>query len=384
MTPNENAKLDELNIIVDGKRSRLPDRIFLEHGPAAQQYLTYPTPKKGEEKRAEQDVVSVVAKCTCTEVETALTWVKSALRGTNLVIDFRFEDSTEFVAECKNTGTLAARSYGICIGLGCVPIFVGITNRLRHVLLHGPLLLEAEMQGHIPMLADKWDPEHNPVGTLMYDWIDEPNTTTSTVDTMLLLFFHEIAHAVRGHFCVSRPVDFTPEAYRRALESDADWCAGYMFMKYEIENLKQSGKLDQNSPDALCSRLAVAAASLNCALQVEGNLESKAYHLPYNRTMDNLFGAAVAWHEFGLKASFDDRINDAIGRLIVVDKILAHRLAQWVRYDDPRNEVDQQERRTSTETITQAFHEEALKWERGPVVGARALRANFADASQFE
>lgn len=117
------------------------------------------------------------------------------------------------------------------------------------------------------LTGDKWHPTRNPVGRLVYDYGNERDTSTSTADSVQLLFFHEIAHALRGHAWINPQDGVGAAAHRRALESDADWCAGYLFVKHELLKLSAADRLVEENLTKLCERLAVASASLNWALQ---------------------------------------------------------------------------------------------------------------------
>lgn len=218
---------------------------------------------------------------------------------------------------------------------------------------------------------EKWHPIRNPVGVLIYDYLRDRNTSTSTADTMLLLFFHEVAHALRGHAWIKARDGVSTGNHTRAKESDADWCAGYLFVKHELSKLILANGLNVENLSDLCDRLAVASASLNCAFQVKSDLFSGDYHLPHTRAMDNLSGAEIAWREFNISASFVDLFNNAYNQLTLLDPMLSQRLEQWIARDDPRNIADEAEKERVTDSIVRGFHEEALRFERGPIKGAR-------------
>ena len=372
MTSENEQELSALAIFSDGFGIGPENAMSPEYVGEAIGYLQYNKPNNSLDP---QHIVVHAANSTVIELTKAFKWITDELGDADLALDFKLDDTPYFFAQCRRTRDLPNRALTIYVGLGCIPVFVGITNRLLHMQNAGPIMLEAEMQGRLNMLMpmDKWHPKINPVGRLIYDYVNERNTSTSTVDSVLLIFFHEIAHALRGHAWIKPSSDVSEEAHRRALESDADWCAGYLFMKYELRKLSSEDRSVQKNLIEICERLAVASASLNCALQVKSDNASELYHLPYMRTRDNFFGAELAWHEFNLPHNFVDLINEAYGQLALLDKILAQRLEQWIAQDDPRNIADEAERQTITEPIVRGFHEEALQFERGPIKGARVL-----------
>lgn len=364
-------ELPGLAAFYDGFEIRPQNPMSPEFAGEAKTYLEYAKPNNAFDP---QHVVLHAATVTINELQNAFNWVAGELTDTDLTLDFKLDDTPFFFAQCQPTSDRPNRALRIFVGLGCVPTLVGITNRVLHVQGAGPNVLEFEMQGRLSNLTsmDKWHPLSNPVGGLFYDYGKEYNTSTSTADSVLLLFFHEIAHALRGHSWIKRNANFSEEAHRRALESDADWCAGYLFVKYELLKLSAADRLVGENLTKLCERLAVASISLNTALQVKSDLSSELYHLPHIRTMDNSYGAELAWSEFDLSSRFIDLINEAYGQFTLLDRIFGPRLEQWVARDDPRNIADEAEMKALTEPIIRGFHEEALLLERGPIKGARA------------
>lgn len=359
-----------LSALSDGLGNRPRNPMSLEYADEAKAYLGY---KRPAEEPDAQHVVQHAAGLTITELQKAFEWVNNELNCTDITLDLKLDDTTFFFAQCQPTSREPDPAFTIYIGLGCIPAFVGITNRVLHMQNAGPLVLEFEMQGRLSAFSsmEKWHPSRNPVGVLNYDYVRERNTSTSTADTTLLLFFHEVAHALRGHAWIKAREGVSIEAHSRAKESDADWCAGYLFVKHELTKLTLANALNEENLSDLCDRLAVASASLNCAFQVKSNLSSELYHLPHTRAMDNLYGAELAWREFNISVSFVDLINEAYGQLTLLDRMLSQRLEQWVARDDPRNIVDEAEKQTVTDQIVRGFHEEALRFERGPIKGAR-------------
>jgi Zn-dependent peptidase ImmA (M78 family) len=381
--------INVLEIFSDGFGTGPENAMSPEYACDAIGYLQYQKPIGSIDP---QHIVIHAANSAVSELKKPFKWIADELADADLTLDFMLDDTPYFFAQCTPTRGQPNRALTIYIGLGCIPVFVGITNRLLHFQKAGPLMLEAEMQGrlNIHMSTEKWHPKSNPVGMLTYDYVDERNTSTSTVDAMLLIFFHEVAHALRGHAWIRPNSATNAKAHRRALESDADFCAGYLFMKYELQKLDNENRMGEEPLSELCQRLAVASASLNCALQVRINDASELYHLPHMRTRDNYFGAELAWNESKIEYDFVEFINDAYGQLGILDKIIAQRLSTWIAQDDPRNVSDENERKTTTELIVRGFHERALQLERGPIKGARILwnsimypKLNFRPASYY-
>lgn len=368
-TENDEGLLT-LSALSDGVGNRPQNPMSLDYAHEAKAYLGYNRPA---EEPDSQDIVLHAADQTVADLQKAFDWVNNQLNYTGITLDLKLDDTPFFFAQCQPTSREPEPAFTIYIGLGCIPAFVGITNRILHMQNAGPLTLEIEMQGRLSIFSPlkKWHPSSNPVGVLSYDYLRDRNTSTSTADTTLLLFFHEVAHALRGHAWIKARDGVSAGNHTRAKESDADWCAGYLFVKHELAKLILANGINEENLSDLCDRLAVASASLNCAFQVKSDLSSGDYHLPYTRAMDNLSGAEIAWREFNISASFVDLFNKAYNQLTLLDPMLSQRLEQWIARNDPRNIADEAEKETVTDSIIHGFHEEALRFERGPIKGAR-------------
>ena len=358
----------ELGIFSDGFGYTPVNAMSVEFADSASYYLNY---NKGEFGAGADDIVVHAATTAIEQMREALTWVTGEIAEADFHFDLMLEDADVFWAGCKKISNPPKYAFIIYVSLGCIPVLVGITNRLLHMQKAGPIILAMEIQGDGPI--DKWHPELNPVGRLMYDYVNLRNTSTTTADAIGLIFFHEIAHATRGHFWIDQNLEVNSLDHRRAMESDADWSAGYLFMKYELHKLGAENYNNQEALTEIIDRLAVASASLNFALQINDGNSGGSYHLPHTRTLDNFFGAETAWQELKLPYSFVDLINEAYGQLALVDKVVAARLDQWITRDDPRNLEDEAKKKTVTEPIVRGFHQQAVQLERGPVKGARVI-----------
>lgn len=358
-----------LEIFFDGLGLGPKNAMSPEYADEARGYLQYPKPYG---YCGSEHIVTHALRSSVTKLNEAFKWITDALANTDLSLDFKLDDTPIFFAQCSVGRDFPNRELIIYVGLGCVPVFVGITNRLLHLQQAGPLMLEIEMQGRRThsQATVKWHPATNPVGTLTYDYIHERNTSSSTTDAMLLIFFHEIAHALRGHFWIPCTIQDSSDSHRRALESDADWCAGYLFIKFHFENLFDKEPPSQEYQLEISERLALASASLNCALQVLRKENSKKYHLPYTRSLDNFFGAEFAWNELGVSFNFIESLNTAYSQLKLLDNLLDTRLSPWVSAEDSLSLADMDEREKVTEPIKKRLLGKMKHFERGAVNGA--------------
>lgn len=349
-----------------------------EYAADAEGYLRY---EKPDDSIDSVDFVIHAAECSVTALKDAYKWVNEEFRKSNLTLELKLDDSPGFFAQCRLAASNPTRAVTIYVGLGCIPVLVGITNRLLHMQKSGPILLEMELQGRLTEFtaSAKWHPRTNPVGTLVYDYVDERNTSSSTVDAILLILFHEVAHALRGHLWIRPDPDAIGSAHRRALESDADWCAGYLFVQYQLDKLTREGRVVDDHLAEMGERLAVASASLNCALQVWRSDTSKLYHLPHVRTRDNLYGAEEAWRTHNLSLDFIGLINTAYSQLGLLDGLLAPRMPQWVPQGDPRNLTDETEWHSVTLPTIRALSQKLLQLEHGRPTGQRSVETSTSE-----
>ena len=115
----------------------------------------------------------------------------------------------------------------IVLSSWCIPVALGLANRLSASLRQPYALYGKE---YIRQLNDQWDITHNPLGCIVYDVtgtniFDE--TKQIAFDTVFLVYYHEHVHIWGGHFQYQCEND----RERRAMESDADYWAGYRFCK---------------------------------------------------------------------------------------------------------------------------------------------------------
>jgi hypothetical protein len=323
----------------------------------AQGYLNF---KRSLPGPCNEAVVVHAARLSVIKIQAAFDWINSDL----------LDDTPLFFAQMQPVKDFPSRVCTIYVGLGCVPIFVGITNRLHHMRESGPLTLAMESQG-TGAFGKKWDPIEDPVGTLTFEYGRVPNTSTYTADAMLLLLFHEATHALRGHSWISRSISVHPDDHNRALETDADWGAGYLFVKYELQMASKNSALKEADLAEIVSRLVLASTALLFALQIHSNTATTQYHLPYCRATDIFHGAEVAWREHGGLADFIKLRDGSIGHLGIIDQIVGHNLSGWVEHGSTRHELDENAKLTITQSIVHGFHDQASIVERGPIVGGR-------------
>jgi len=349
-----------------------------EYAADAEGYLRY---KKPDDSIDSLDFVIHAAECSVTALKDALQWVNEEFGKSDLTLELKLDDSPGVFAQCCPVASVQGRAATIYVRLGCVPVLTGITNRLLHLQKSGPVLLEMELQGRLTgfTASERWHPRTNPVGTLLNDYLSERNTSSSTADALLLIFFHEAAHALRGHLWIRPEPPAIASVHRRALESDADWAAGYLFVLYQLDKLKRENQILEDHLAEMGERLAIASASLNCTLQVWRSDTSNVYHLPHVRTRDNVYGAEEAWRTHNLPLDFLGLINTAYSQLVLLDRLVAPRMPEWVAQDDPRNLADDTEWRSVTLPTIRALDEQLLQLEYRSIKRRRSLVTSIAE-----
>jgi len=137
-------------------------------------------------------------------------------------------------------------------------------------------------------------------------------------DVCLLLYFHELAHAIYGHcdYIVYNRNASSDE--RRALEFDADFNAGTMFGLW-VKSLPAEHRKPKGYEDFL-GRLIRASFLLSTILKAVSG-QSTNYHLPTNRMIAFLSGGALAFDRTDKSPKFS---SDSEGDSYWDDKVLTH------------------------------------------------------------
>lgn len=119
------------------------------------------------------------------------------------------------------------------------------------------------------------------------------------LDVCLLLYFHELAHAIHGH------CDYMPnnDDEARALEFDADFNAGTMFGTW-VWHLPATYRKPKSEEDMF--RRLIRASYLLGTLLKAMSARSAEYHHPTNRTRTFLGGGVFAFESLGKSIKFDD------------------------------------------------------------------------------
>jgi len=300
----------------------------------------YPT---DEGNPVHKHILKDVAGRAAVELVQWVDWLNEQCYDDKVQFILRFDDHNAFDA-CIVKPVIANsewREYPIIVGLGCIPVLLSVANILSQ------LLDDQTLSNYYESM--KYTPIYGPMGMLTYDSIDEGNgferTTQIALDSLILVFLHEATHGCRGHLHfprTNRP--FKHIAYQKAMESDADWGAGYMFIKGLLAGLSprtcHSPTIESKE---VAERLACASQTNLLGFQSTRKPDDSGftYHLPYTRIRCTVFGAKLAWEESGtLGADFFDAFYEALIKLCMSDELFRSACAGWVGHNDQLTEDD--------------------------------------------
>jgi len=167
-------------------------------------------------------------------------------------------------------------------------------------------------------LANQYQEKENSIQTLFPKVVNPEEAGFEALglalDVCLLLYFHELAHAIHGH-CDYEP---STDEETRALEFDADFNAGTMFGTW-VWHLPASYRKPK-SEEHMFRRLIRAAYLLGTILKAVSAPSTK-YHLPTNRVRSFLAGGVFAFESLGKSPKIDDV---AAGDIYWEQKITEH------------------------------------------------------------
>lgn len=322
------------------KDDQLPDLCLTEQLPFAKKYLDYS--KVNVNVHAAN--INWLTREAAIELEKATNWLNEKINVDSIYIATRFVDGNKHGASVKplSSPQSSSREYLIRIRLGGIPLLFGIANRLQ--LISSNLLLGALATGNTNVDAGyiEWDPETEPMGSITW----EPDTLSGlghtlqiVQDSLLLMFFHEAAHACAGHPYMygKHQYSLIADQYRKAVEAEADWGAGQLFIKFHTD----TGKIEGSE---LCRRMVFAAKCNYLALQVargeQGRPDSK-YHTPNTRTQCTVAGGEQAWSmSNSVSGDYVEMTNESANSIYFAEKLFRKAIKGWLPFDSNYSKLD--------------------------------------------
>ncbi|MFC5514104.1 hypothetical protein ACFPOU_23665 [Massilia jejuensis] len=343
MSNTNNDELISLYSHIDGSSGRdieLQPGTLKDQLAEASQYLQY----SSVHVPIHSDNIKWVAYQAAAELEKAVEWLNEASNQDDLYFRVGFSDGNNFGARIdeNRARNSSIRDCLITIRLGSIPLLIGIGNRLN-TLSQSPLLASI-MLGH----SDRdfgvipFDPEIDPIGSTVWEQDTQSgmdHTLANVVNALLLMFFHEASHgcAAHGYIWNKRKDDLLEAQYHRAMEMEADWGAGMLYVKYRSATSNYDAR-------TLCKQLLYGSQCNYLGLQIARGLTGGPdthYHLPHTRTHCTLYGAQQAWEAITcFDQSFVDLINEAYASIDLVEKLFSKKIKGWLSYDNARSERD--------------------------------------------
>lgn len=349
MSQAPTGKVPPLYHHVDGpiaKDIQLPPVQLDEQARLATQYLEY----SSVNVNVHAQNIRWVAWQVAIELERACNWLNEYANQDDLYFHIGFLDGNTHGACIEEPSVInsTVRDCLISMRLGGIPLLIGIANRLNDLSRSSLRLLLS--LGHCSgnhSGVELWDPETDPVGITTWEG-DTPSGMGHTLDivinALLLMFFHEASHgcAAHGYISKQKKFDMLRAQYHRAMEMEADWGAGQLFVKYRAATA-------QHDEATIVQQLLYGSQCNYLALQVSRGLKGGSdsdYHLPHTRTRCTLEGAQHAWKALpSLTQDFVGMINDAYQSIEQLEKLFPNAIRGWLPYDSARSERDLRESR---------------------------------------
>lgn len=324
---------DEYLNIHDGSRGHiaLPGETLLDQVSNAAQFVNC----ESGEYSCHAPLLREIAAQSAVVLSNCNDWINSVISEHKQTINIFFSDGTMFNAragryKCE-AGTL---QWGVEINLGSIARLLGCANRVLQMMDNNYLLTGDASAFGSPYSLD-WDPIGDPMGTLvMTEQYDLESSFRLTVQALQLVYFHEIAHILSAHpYLPIMREDYHSDyaLYRRAVESEADFSAGWLYTWYTEDHLIASGAPDERNQEQHVKELVMAAMTTYIAFQLSSNpaVAGKEYHLPPTRVSCILSGAASWFKNFSPSRGLDDFVQNIFG-FFPVDFIFSQLSSKWL------------------------------------------------------
>lgn len=323
-----------------GGDEKLPGLTFTEQVPFASKYLTY----SKVNVNIHEANINWLTRTVAVELEKATAWLNEMTNPDSIYIASRFVDGNKHGASVVPLSPANAISYEYLIKmrLGGIPLLFGIANRIQ--LISSNLLLGAIATGNTSVKAGyiEWDPETEPMGSITSELDTDSglgHTLQIVQDALLLMFFHEAAHACAAHPYMfgKHKYSLLSEQYHKAVEAEADWGAGLLFIKFRTA-------FSNVSNSELCRQIVFAAQCNYLALQVARGgkgMPDVTYHTPNTRTRCTIAGGEQAWTMSDRsKESYIELINEAANSIYFTEKLFRKSIKGWLPFDSDYSKRD--------------------------------------------
>lgn len=324
---------DEYINIHDGSRGHieLPGGTLLEQVSNAAQFVNC---EKGEYS-CHAPLLRKIAGQSAVVLSSCNDWINSVISAHRQTIDIFFSDGTMFNARAGRYKCAAGTwQWGIEINLGSIARLLGCANRVLQ-MIENNYLLTGDYTAFGSPRSLEWDPLGDPVGILTTtEQYDLESSFRLTVQALQLVYFHEVAHILSAHPYVpvmSEPSHSDYALYRRAVESEADFGAGWLYSWYTDNHSIACAGPDEENQEQHGKELVMAAMATYIAFQLSSNpaVAGKEYHLPPTRVSCILSGAAGWFKNFSPDRGLDEFVQRIFG-VSPVDFIFSQLSRQWL------------------------------------------------------
>lgn len=338
---------DSIFLKISEGGDRKAKRILLPFGPLAEQlrfadaYMNCDNGMRTVHERGLLLAAQMVAK----ELTAWADWINREIAPTGHSINLYFTDGLDVDATVQEESAIVTAKERVTVvwmSLGSLPLLYGIANRfaLSKEDHHEQSGLTRSAHFHEWEKFRRWQPEVDPIGILEFDHdgFIINHTYQIVLDACVLMFLHEVTHACQAHLSVKEIVRKNAAAYpqyRRAAEADADWGAGWLFMRGH-SMLEQHEKANRE----IVSRLAFASnchyLSFQYAYRDSGGV-AQLYHLPANRSQITSRGGSQAWADMGGDhKTYYDAFMETVLKMPLIELFGPMAMKSWIPYGDKR------------------------------------------------
>lgn len=299
------------------------------------------------------ELIKMVAAVIARELNIWLSWVNELSQDEGWQIKLKLVDNPDYGATVTDHSVVDDESKvaSVLISLGTIPVLIGVANRIV-MSRNGPLGMLHDFMPHGEP-GRQWNPVVDPMGYLCWEEDQTFNLTARiAVDSMVLMFLHEVTHAFRAHLHhpevkkqASKVGDSVSTLYRRAAESDADAGSGWLFVTgRERSDIKEASRNFSEADDDTVQRLVFGAMCNYVALQIRFKQNAplpRPYHFPVARERCTLYGGNVAWLKLDKGTEdFTSKVNLAYNQVGYFEQLVPTAIKNWVSRASPEAIAD--------------------------------------------
>mgnify|MGYP000613188250 CR=1 FL=1 len=340
--------------------------LSLDQVNRAKRYLEYN--KDGHS--AHQELLKRVASQAALELGEWMKWVNAEAAADEADFLLFFNDSNDFNA-CVKPRVVNSfyNEYAIIINLGCLPLLISAANRLVNLSHFSPGWIVDI--GNFDRNERGWDPRRDPMGNLTFaaDDLFVTRTIRTTVDAIILMVLHEVTHGCKGHLMLKASVRKSPPI-RRALESEADWGSGYLFVHGTTEQIYGTPGVVDTS---FLSRIVIASLCNFIGFQanlIQERTTLSPYYLPYTRLQCALEGVRQAWLDnTERRVDINVALPEIWTKFMFLENDFPEVYTGWIEQHDDRSKADMELHIAQSDVLLAVLHTDLSPRSFAPLKG---------------